>query len=137
MRRPACFDFSEPNFVWANVCGEKTGVDAVLFKKAVFEPVVGLAAGVGDDNVGISEFSGGVQDGAFVLVPIIDDDEPLEEFKFVLFDDVGDKLIRLFIEFERRDIVSKLSGIGRNICASGLNGRIGTSESIWIKKKKV
>jgi hypothetical protein len=38
------------------------------------------------------------------------------------------------MEFERREIVSKLSGIGRNICASGLNGRTGTSESIKLIK---
>jgi hypothetical protein len=71
-----------------------------------------------------------------VLVPRPDDDEPLDEFKFVLFGDVGDKLIRLFIELESRDMLSKLSGIGRNICASGLNGRIGTSESKIIINRK-
>jgi len=91
-----------------------------------------LLLAVGDDTVGVMECSFDVQDDKFVLAPRPDDDEPLDEFKFVLLGDVGDKLIRLFIELERRDIVSKLSGIGRNICASGLNGRIGPSESIEL-----
>lgn len=55
-------------------------------------------------------------------MPRPDDDEPLDEFKLILFDDVGDKLMRLLIEFERSEIVSRLSGIGRKIWASGLNG---------------
>jgi hypothetical protein len=67
---------------------------------------------VGDDNVGVTLGSLDVHVERFVLAPRPDDDEPLEEFKFVLFGDVGDKLIRLFIEFEKRDIVSRLSGIG-------------------------
>jgi len=125
-RFPACLDFNEPNLVWANVWGEKTGVDTVLFIKAV----VGVFPTVGDDNVGVIVGSFDGHDGKFVLAPRPDDDEPLEEFKFGLLGDVGDKLIRLFMEFERSDIVSKLSGIGRNIWASGLNGRMGTSESI-------
>jgi hypothetical protein len=125
-RFPACLDFNEPNFVWANVWGEKTGVTTGLFIKAV----VVVFPTVGDANVGVIVDSFDGHDGKFVLAPRPDDDEPLEEFKFVLLGDVGDKLIRLFMEFERSDIVSKLSGIGWNICASGLNGRIGTSESI-------
>lgn len=129
-RFPACLDFNEPNFVWANVWGEKTGVAIGLVKNAEFELFdVGAVVVVGDDNVGVTVGSFDDHDDIFALVPKPDDDEPLEEFKFVLFGDVGDKLIRLFIEFERRDIVSKLSGIGRNICASGLNGRMDTSES--------
>ena len=42
--------------------------------------------------------------------------------------------MRLLMESDRREIVSKLSGIGRKICASGLNGRMGTSLS--TKKRK-
>jgi len=87
-------------------------------------------ATVGEDKVGVIVGSVDVHDCKLVLAPKPDDDEPLEEFKFVLLGDVGDKLIRLLMEFERRDMVSKLSGIGWNICASGLNGRMGTSESI-------
>lgn len=89
---------------------------------------MGVAA-VGEDNVGVTTGSVEGQEGRFVLAPRPDDDEPLEEFKLVLLGDVGDKLIRLLMELERREIVSKLSGIGRKICASGLNGRMGTSES--------
>ena len=91
---------------------------------------------VGDDNVGIKECSFDVHGDGFVLAVSPNDDEPLEEFKFVLFGDVDDRLMRLFIEVERRDIASKLSGIGRNICASGLNGRIETSASSLLIRKR-
>lgn len=125
-RRPACFDFNEPNFVWANVWGENTGVETVLLTKAGFD-WVGI---VGDDaTAGVGRGSFDVQEERFELVPRPDDDEPLDEFKLILFDDVGDKLMRLLIEFERSEIVSRLSGIGRKIWASGLNGWVGTSVS--------
>ena len=44
--------------------------------------------------------------------------------------------MRLLMESERREIVSKLSGIGRKICASGLNGRMDTSLSVTRERDK-
>ena len=131
LRLPMCFDLREPNFVWAKVWGEKTGVEMVLFRKAAFDGLrpPGVPT-VGEETVGMRGFSvGGVQLERFVLAPRPDDDEPLEEFRFVVFGDVGERLIRLLIESDRREIVSALSGMGRKICASGLNGRIGSSTS--------
>ena len=45
--------------------------------------------------------------------------------------------MRLLMELESREIVSKLSGIGRKICASGLNGRMGTSASIAFEIQSI
>ena len=78
----------------------------------------------------MSGFSLGVHVGRWLLVPRPDEvDEPPDEFRWFVFGDVGERLIRLLIELERSEIVSKSSGMGRKICASGLNGRMGRSAS--------
>ena len=107
----------------------------VLLRNWLFDglELAGVVPMVGEDMVGRRECSAGVvQDERFALLPRPDDDEPLDEFKF---GDVGERLIKLLIEFESREIVSTLSGIGRNIWASGLNGRIERSTSTREKKK--
>lgn len=94
----------------------------VLFRSAALEL---LLPTVGEDTAGVRECSLVCQAGAVppllplplllllpTLAPSPDDDEPADEFRLGAVDDVGERLIRLLIELDSREIVSKLSGMG-------------------------